>query len=119
MWALMAALGFALGFIQTPNMVEIGLVVDAEETEHPGCFGEGGAMARAYALSNMVYAAGTLVGPVVTGALMDGRGWVPLCLTFLGVNGLSAVIMLALSGGWIGKRKQVMRDGVGGPESSV
>ncbi|MCJ1246353.1 hypothetical protein MMC30_003560 [Trapelia coarctata] len=119
MWGLMAALGFAFGLIQTPNMVEVGLVVDKEEREHPGCFGEGGAMARAYALSNMVYAAGTLVGPVVTAAVMEKGGWGALCVAFLGVNALSAGLVLVLSGGWIGQRRREKGEGARGLEGSV
>ena len=72
---LLFLIGLALNLILTPIFTETKEAVDEIEERAPGVFGEGGAYAMGFALMNMAYAAGSLVGPLL-GSLMVGRiGW--------------------------------------------
>ena len=82
-------LGFCIVLSYIATLGEFTLVVAAKEKKTPGCFGATGAYAQAYGLFNTAYAAGTLVGPLWGGLLVDGYGWSTMIWT-LGV--LSAVM---------------------------
>lgn len=60
--ALLAGIGLSIGLAISPIMVEISNVVVDMERKRPGIFGEKGAMAQAYALFNLFFAAGSLIG---------------------------------------------------------
>ena len=81
---LLGGLGFALNLILTPVFSDAKLAVDDIETKDPGVFGERGAYAMVYALMNMAYAAGSLLGPLVGSVLVDRIGWAR-CNLFMGV----------------------------------
>ncbi|KAF2150252.1 MFS general substrate transporter [Myriangium duriaei CBS 260.36] len=74
--ALLALLGTALTFALTPIMAEITYCVEAMVAKAPkGTFGEKGAMAQAYGLFNMAFAAGSMLGPLLGGLIVEGAGW--------------------------------------------
>ena len=100
--AVFILFGFCCAFIQTPNMVEISVVVDNYMTQNPAHFGPGGGMAQAYALFNVANAAGSLVGPAWAGALRLSTGWSNMCYSFVALNATSVVLVVLFSGGWIG-----------------
>lgn len=50
-------------------------VVDDFESKQPGIFGPGGGYSRCYSLSNLAFAAGLLLGPLLSGALADSVGY--------------------------------------------
>jgi MFS family permease len=63
--------GLACNLFTPSSLVEIALVVEEEERRRPGIFGQGGAYAQAYALYNISFSLGTLVGPLAAGALRE------------------------------------------------
>ena len=73
--ALLAVLGSALAFANTPLMAEITYVIDAKEAETPGVFGEKGAYGIGYGLFTMSFALGGTIGPLWAGYVHDGPGW--------------------------------------------
>ena len=99
---LFVLFGFCFAFIQTPNMVEISVVVDAYATQNSSRFGPGGGMAQAYALFNVANAAGSLIGPAWSGTLRLSVGWSNMCYSFVALNALSVALIVLFSGGWIG-----------------
>ena len=73
--ALLALLGVATTMCFVPLSTEFVSVIVAKEKRHPGVFGKGGAVGQAYALFNMSFAAGTVVGPIWAGLVVDRAGW--------------------------------------------
>ena len=87
--ALLFILGLTLTFALTPIMAEVTYCVEAmAEKSPPGTFGKNGAMAQAYGLFNMAFAAGSMAGPLMSGLLVQNAGW-PTATLVLGL--LSAV----------------------------
>ncbi len=72
---LLALLGCAFTFSNTPLMAEIGYVVDALAIEHPGVFGDAGAYGLGYGLWTMSFALGGTVGPLWSGYVLATAGW--------------------------------------------
>ena len=95
---LLLLLGISIVCIQNPNIREISVVVKKQEKLRPGRFGDGAGMAQGYALLNMAYGIGTLLGPLSSGFLVGSFDWRTMCLSFAGLNGLSAVLMVFFSG---------------------
>ena len=103
---LLALIGILTSFSLPPVMVEAMSIVVAFEERSPGVFGENGAIAQAYGITNFAYAAGTLVGPFVAGYGKATYGWSQMSL-FLGVaSGLTSIPTFLFVGGWIGKGKR-------------
>lgn len=116
---LLFAVGFAIDLAILPLMAEITYVVQAEEARRPGMFGRGGAYAQAYGLFNMAFAAGSLVGPIWSGSLVERAGWGTATWTLALLSGVSGVPILLFIGGWIGdaenrKRRTVKTESAGG-----
>ncbi|KAK7941152.1 MFS transporter-like protein [Apiospora aurea] len=72
---LLAALGCALVFSNTPLMAEITYVIDEKEAEYPGIFGEKGVYGIGYGLFTMAFALGGTIGPLFAGYVHAGPGW--------------------------------------------
>ncbi|KAK8055438.1 hypothetical protein PG993_000665 [Apiospora rasikravindrae] len=72
---LLAVLGCALVFSNTPLMAEITYVIDEKEAENPGIFGEKGVYGIGYGLFTMAFALGGTVGPLFAGYVHAGPGW--------------------------------------------
>ncbi|KAK8050552.1 hypothetical protein PG994_012282 [Apiospora phragmitis] len=72
---LLAVLGCALVFSNTPLMAEITYVIDEKEAETPGIFGEKGVYGIGYGLFTMAFALGGTIGPLFAGYLHAGPGW--------------------------------------------
>ncbi|KAF4626870.1 hypothetical protein G7Y89_g11285 [Cudoniella acicularis] len=73
--ALLALIGVGLTLVLPPLMAEITYVVEAKERERPGRFGSTGAYAQAYGLFIAAFAAGSLIGPIWSGYVLDSAGW--------------------------------------------
>ncbi|KAJ9656125.1 hypothetical protein H2198_005181 [Neophaeococcomyces mojaviensis] len=98
-YVLLIFLGFAIGAIDTPNMVEISsLVNSAEEKRTLGPFRADQVMGQAYGALSVSYQLGSLVGPVWGGAVMTSQGWVVMCFSFAILAGVSAIVMLLFAG---------------------
>jgi hypothetical protein len=98
---LFVLFGFCCAFIQTPNVVEISVVVDAYVAQNSPVrsrrrHGPG------YALFNVANAAGSLVDPARSGALRLSVGWSNMCYSFVALNALSVALIVLFSGGWMG-----------------
>ena len=77
---LLLLVGVALNMILTPVFSEATYVVDEIVAKDPTVFGERGAYARAFGLMNVAYAAGSMVGPLLCGLLVEKVGWNNLTL---------------------------------------
>ncbi|ORY82070.1 major facilitator superfamily domain-containing protein [Protomyces lactucae-debilis] len=71
--------GLACNLFIPSSLVEIALVVEEEERRNPGQFGKGGAYAQAYALYNISFSLGTLIGPLAAAALRERYGFGTMC----------------------------------------
>jgi MFS family permease len=108
--ALLAIIGLFLALTFPPIMAEISSVVEAKEKSmlargHPG-FGSGGAYAQAYALFNVAFAAGCMVGPLLAGFVVEDRGWPTMAWVLGLISAVAAVPTLLWLGGWLFKKKQ-------------
>ncbi len=101
---LLFVLGFSVGCIQTPNTVEVSLVVEEMDQKSQHGFDTTKVMGRAYSLLNMSYGIGSLLGPFWGGVVIESHGWRALCLSFVALNAFSACLALRFSGGPAEKR---------------
>ncbi|MCJ1381932.1 hypothetical protein MMC17_005044 [Xylographa soralifera] len=113
--ALLALVGAGLATAMVPLMAEVTYVVEARERKAPGCFGDRGAYAQAYALFNVFFAAGTLIGPIWGGFVVGDAGWGVMTLTLGLLAAVTSVPVVVYTGGvltW--RRKGGMEAGEGG-----
>ncbi|PNS18284.1 Quinidine resistance protein 1 [Sphaceloma murrayae] len=105
--ALLALLGVALNLVLTPLMAEITYSVEATVQKRPkGFLGEKGAYAQAYGLFNMAFAAGSMIGPLVGGLIVEYSGW-PAATLALGVlSGALALPTWWWTGGSWGRHRR-------------
>ncbi|OOQ88569.1 putative MFS transporter [Penicillium brasilianum] len=101
---LLALLGLCLAVAMPPLVTEVFHAVKEKEDEFPDSFGRGGAMALAFGLSNMGFAAGSLVGPFFAGFIRQDAGWGTMGWAMGLIAGVSAIPVLLFIGGWIGKK---------------
>ena len=100
---LLAIIGFSLALVWTPIMVEIAFAVDAEVQKHPeGFFGTHGGTAQAYGLTNLAWASGGCIGPLVAGMTVTGASWDVMTL-ILGCLSILGAIPTAI---WTGSREE-------------
>jgi len=72
---LLLLLGLAIVTIEVVSMTEVFQVIEDFELEFPGAFGETSPVAQAYALFNMAFAGGQLLGPILAGGMRVHAGW--------------------------------------------
>lgn len=101
---LLTLVGFGLATGMVPLLAEVTYVVEAKERHTPGIFGERGAYAQAYALFNVAFAAGTLIGPIWGGFVVRSSGWGVMTLTLGVLAAVTSVPALVWTGGVITKR---------------
>ena len=99
--ALLSLLGLCLAVSMPPLVNETFYAVKEKEDESPGIFGRGGAMALAFGLVNMGFAAGTLIGPFFAGFIRQSAGWGTMGWALALIAGISSVPILLFLGGWI------------------
>ncbi|KAJ5674412.1 uncharacterized protein N7477_004346 [Penicillium maclennaniae] len=99
--ALLALLGCCISMVMTPIVTEVFNAVQEKEDKSPNIFGRGGAMALAFGLSNMGFAAGSLIGPFFAGFIRQNAGWGTMGWAMGLVAGVSAIPNLLFLGGWI------------------
>jgi MFS family permease len=61
--------------IDSPALVEAGLIVERFHKANPMLFGETGPYAQLYGINSMMFSLGITVGPIVAGALKDTIGY--------------------------------------------
>lgn len=101
---LLALLGLCLAVAMPPLVTEVFHAVKEKEDESPDSFGRGGAMALAFGVSNMGFAAGSLIGPFFAGFIRQDAGWATMGWAMGLITGVSAIPVLLFIGGWIGKK---------------
>ncbi|KAJ5982989.1 hypothetical protein N7481_005088 [Penicillium waksmanii] len=99
--ALLTLLGACLAVVMTPLVAEVFHAVKEKEDESPNIFGRGGAMALAFGLSNMGFAAGALIGPFFAGFIRQNAGWGTMGWAMGLISGVTALPCLLFIGGWI------------------
>jgi MFS family permease len=109
--ALLALVGLWISVVMVPLMAEVSYVVEAKEKSAPGIFGERGAYAQAYALFNVAFAAGTLVGPIWGGFVNQKAGWGVLTLSLGLLTAVSSVPVAIWTGGPRRRRDREVMDG--------
>lgn len=109
--ALLALIGLGLTLALTPVMAEIAYAVEAKAARHPpGFFGKNGAYAQAYALFNMAWAAGSMIGPLLAGLVNETHGW-PTATLILGCVSIFTAVPTAIwTGGSIFKKRRKDRE---------
>lgn len=103
---MLFAIGFNLALALPPVMAETSAVVVEIEQARPGIFGEKGAMAQAYALFNLAFAGGCLVGPVWGGMINERAGWGTMSWTLGLLSFTTAFPVFALVGGPVWRKKK-------------
>jgi len=109
--------GFAFSAQLVALMVEVSEPVERLERERPGIFGDKGALAQAYALENMAWATGQLIGPILAAELVQLAGW-SVMVTVLGAVSAATAVLLAGTSRWA-SRVVWKRTGETGSEQSV
>lgn len=99
--ALLALVGLCFAVAMPPLVAETFHAVKEKEDETPGIFGRGGAMALAFGLVNMGFAAGALIGPFFAGFIRQSAGWGTMGWALGLIAGTSSVPILMFLGGWI------------------
>lgn len=90
--------GVSIVFVEITAMTEVSQVVGDYEAAFPGAFGDKSPVAQAYALFNMAFAGGQLLGPILAGGVRVWAGWGCMTLILGVVCGLTAVVMGLYSG---------------------
>lgn len=108
--ALLALLGLCLAVAMPPLVTEVFHAVKEKEDKSPDSFGRGGAVALAFGLSNMGFAAGSLIGPFFAGFIRQDAGWATMGWAMGLITGVSALPILLFIGGWIGKKSSPPTD---------
>lgn len=99
--ALLSLFGLCEAIAMPPLIKEVFHAVEEQEHRVPGAFGPGGATALAFGLSNMGFAAGSLIGPFFAGFIRQSAGWATMSWAMGLIMGVSAIPTLLLLGGWI------------------
>ncbi|CAI7570339.1 unnamed protein product [Penicillium bialowiezense] len=99
--ALLALVGLCFAVAMPPLVAETFHAVKEKEDETPGIFGRGGAMALAFGLVNMGFAAGALIGPFFAGFIRQSAGWGTMGWALGLIAGVSSVPILLFLGGWM------------------
>lgn len=108
--ALLALLGCCIAMVMTPIVTEVFNAVKEKEDKSPNIFGRGGAMALAFGLSNMGFAAGSLIGPFFAGFIRQSAGWGTMGWAMGLIAGVSAIPNLLFVGGWILRKPTAASD---------
>lgn len=110
---LLTLAGFSFTAQLVSLMVAVSEPVERKEKEYPGIFGGRGAMAQAYALHNIAWASGEVIGPVVSGELVEAAGWTVMVTVLATISGATAVLLACTNeeisrrvwrGKWTGNR---------------
>ncbi|PPJ58138.1 hypothetical protein CBER1_02566 [Cercospora berteroae] len=106
--AFLAFIGIGLTLALVPLMAEMSYAVDAKAKRRPtGFFGKNGAYAQAYGLFNMAWAAGSMIGPLLAGLVVEARGWGTAVLILGCVSIVTALPTAIWTGGSIFKSKRL------------
>lgn len=106
---LLTIIGTMLTLLMAPCMAEVERVVEDKEREDPEIFRGKSPTATAYALFNMAYALGILIGPLWGGYVRDKTDFGTMGWSLSVISGATAVSTFLMVGGWIGDCKLMKR----------
>ena len=92
---LLVLIGCSISIVMTPITAEVTNVICEKEEETPGIFGKG-ALGQGYALMNMAFATGSLIGPLWAGLVVDMAGWGTMALSLGLLSAVSVVPAVSL-----------------------
>ncbi|SMQ49486.1 unnamed protein product [Zymoseptoria tritici ST99CH_3D1] len=113
--AFLVVIGLGLNLALVPLMAEITYAVQAKAARaEVGAFGRNGAYAQAYGLFNMAWAAGSMIGPLLAGLIVEAHGW-SLATLILGIVSLVTAVPTGVwtGGSWFKERRKGKMVGVG------
>lgn len=106
---LLAFVGLSLTLAFPPLMAEITYVIASKEAASPGIFGTKGAYAQAYALFNVAFAGGCLIGPVWGGFVSERSGFGTMGWSLGVLSAVTALPTLIWAGGSIFKVRRLQK----------
>ncbi|GAM90798.1 hypothetical protein ANO11243_088430 [Dothideomycetidae sp. 11243] len=108
---LLTLLGVSLTFALIPVMAEVTYCVESVVKQHPkGFFGANGAYAQAYGLFNMAFAAGSMLGPLLGGLIVQSAGWGTASLVLGILSGVWAFPTWYWTGGSWGRQRRLKKE---------
>lgn len=107
--ALLALTGLMTSLTFPGIMAEISGIVEAKEKKMlangQAGYGKGGAYAQAYALFNVAFAAGCMIGPLLAGFIAQSSGWSTMAWVLGLLAGITAIPTYLWIGGWVFGKK--------------
>lgn len=104
--ALLVLLGAATALLLTSLMAEFSKVCDAKVRQDPDLFAGRSAYGQSYGIFNVAWAGGSLLGPLVSGAVTSSAGWKTMTWTMAIWCAVGIPPTILYSGGMITKRKR-------------
>lgn len=101
---LLACIGICVSIAMPALYAEVTRFVGEKEQQTPDAFGKGGAVALALGLTNIGFAAGSIVGPFFAGFIRVHSGWGTMGWALGLLAGVSSLPVLLFTGGWILRR---------------
>lgn len=111
---LLAIIGLFLAMTYPALMAEISGVVEAKEKKMlangEAGYGKGGAYAQAYALFNVAFAAGCMIGPLLAGFIVQEKGWPTMGWVLGLLTAVTAVPSFLWLGGFVFAKNRNVED---------
>ena len=99
---LLFVIGLGSSFTMAGGMAEFTYICAEKERKAPGSMGKGGAYAQSYALFNVTWALGGLIGAFLAGGIRQNAGWGTMTWAFALLCGIFSAPTLLWMDGWIG-----------------
>lgn len=109
--ALLVLLGAATTLVMISLMAEFSKVCDAKVRQDPDLFAGKSAYAQSYSIFNVAWAAGSLLGPLIAGAIKSSSGWKTMTWTMALWCAVGVLPTIIWSGGRIKKGKRPSNSG--------
>lgn len=104
--ALLVLLGAATTLVMISLLAEFSKVCDAKVRQEPNLFAGKSAYAQSYSIFNVAWAAGSLLGPLIAGAVKSSAGWKTMTWTMSLWCAVGVLPTLMYSGGMISRSKR-------------
>lgn len=109
--ALLVLLGAATTLVMISLMAEFSKVCDAKVRQDPNLFAGKSAYAQSYSIFNVAWAAGSLLGPLIAGAIKQSSGWKTMTWAMALWCAVGVLPTVIWSGGRIRKGKKASNSG--------
>ncbi|KIW13504.1 hypothetical protein PV08_08692 [Exophiala spinifera] len=109
--ALLVLLGAATTLVMISLMAEFSKVCDAKVRQDPDLFAGKSAYGQSYSIFNVAWAAGSLLGPLIAGAIKSSAGWKTMTWSMALWCAVGVLPTVIWSGGRIRKAKKVSNGG--------